>query len=281
MQRACALQLKDPPPTDGPGTHAVYTTLGGTDLGPQQFLGPTTAGRAPARDPARPSAIFVALPRPELAETGCGADAVYAPAAPDFAVWHKEGAAATGAMDAGQPKSVGTVSRGRRGASCSPSGSASLNYVVQVLLEHWRARARLSHDRMCSFLCLQASACCPDEVDAIDVRACAGTCGRKLTNTAPPATLRLSAAPLTPSAARRVGGAVGARAFHLQKDPSDHHGLRCDISSAREDAASNGPGSHWPETYFNASKEELASLRSSGAGCLGAKPYALDAHHQV
>jgi hypothetical protein len=107
-------------------------TLGGQTLGQQHFLGPTSQGRTPSRNPAMPSAAFRTAPREGHKDclTGCGADSVYAPAAPDYTVWMIKGFAEAGRKEVIKPETWGATPREPRDPFTTPAKCAP------ALLEH-------------------------------------------------------------------------------------------------------------------------------------------------
>ena len=74
-----------------------------------------------SNEPAHPSAAFLAQSRLDDTFHG-GADVVYAPAAPDYDIWHTKGFAAPGNLKVVEPEKWGPSAREQRDPWVSPAG---------------------------------------------------------------------------------------------------------------------------------------------------------------
>lgn len=106
--------------------------FGGDTVGPQFFLGNTSLGRCPARNPNMPSAAFVAPCRPsaDLWATGCGADSFYASAVHQLAHWTGKGFAVTSKLKDIKPEEWGATTREPRDPFASPGTCAPPPFLL-------------------------------------------------------------------------------------------------------------------------------------------------------
>ena len=82
--------------------------------------------------PGHPSATFAGPKRAPPLRQGCGTDAVYGPAAPDYDIWHAKGFAESSRLKEIQPETWGPTAREPRDPHVTPAKCAARSAVKSI-----------------------------------------------------------------------------------------------------------------------------------------------------